>query len=337
MLEKPALDERLILAHLRDAYDMPVSELVFLPLGADANTAVYRAVAGGAPYFVKLRGGEFEESAVAVPHFLSEQGIRAIIAPLPTQAGRLWDEIGGYRLILYPFIESRDAYEVEWTAWLWREFGAALRRIHDVDLPPALAGLVRREAFSPRWRERLREFLQLAATRDYEEPAAAAMAALLNRRRRELLELIAHAERLAAVLQSRSPGFVLCHSDLHAGNAVTDAAGRLYLVDWDQPILAPRERDLMYPGGAQGFRGHAPGDEERFFYEGYGEIEIDWAAIAYYRCERIVEDIAVYGEQLLLTDEGGADRPQAIGYVKSNFLPGRAIERAYAALAAADA
>lgn len=183
MLEKPALDERLILAHLRDAYDMPVSELVFLPLGADANTAVYRAVAGGAPYFVKLRGGEFEESAVAVPHFLSEQGIRAIIAPLPTQAGRLWDEIGGYRLILYPFIESRDAYEVEWTAGLWREFGAALRHIHDVDLPPALAGLVRREAFSPRWRERLREFLQLAATRDYEEPAAAAMAALLNRRR----------------------------------------------------------------------------------------------------------------------------------------------------------
>lgn len=330
MLERPAIGDGRILTHLQDAFGLPATEITFLPLGADPNTAVYRAVAGGAPYFAKLRAGAFDESAVAVPRFLSDLGIREIIAPLPTRAGRLWAEVDGYRLILYPFVESRDAYQVEWTAGLWRAFGAALRRIHDAAPPPALAALVRQESYSPRWRERLAEFLDRAAATEYEEPAAAEMAALLNLRRREIRELIDHAARLAAGLESRPRPFVLCHSDLHAGNVVVDGDGRLFIVDWDQPILAPRERDLMYPGGAQGFRGHAPEEEERLFYKGYGPVEVDAAAVAYYRFERIVEDLAVFAEQLLLSDEGGDDRAQSVRYVKSNFQPGGTIERAYA-------
>ncbi len=333
MLEKPAFDERLIHTCLRDNYDLPLSQLTFLPLGADPNTAVYRAVSGSAAYFVKLRSGNFDESAVAVPRFLSDLGIREIIPPRRTAAGHLWAELEGYRLILYPFVESRDAYQVEWTVALWRGFGAALRRIHDAALPPALAGFVRRETFAPRWRGRLAELLDLAAAAEFDDPAAAAMAALLNRRRREIQELIDHAGRLGEGLRSKSGHFVLCHSDLHAGNLVLDADGRLFIVDWDQPILAPRERDLMYPGGAQGFRGHAPADEERLFYDGYGPVAVDWPAVAYYRCERVVEDLAVFAEQLLLSEEGGEDRPQAVRYARSNFEPGGPIERAYAALA----
>lgn len=336
MLERPAIEDTLILTRLRDDYDLSISELTFLPLGADQNTAVYRAVGrDGEAYFIKLRSGDFDESSVAVPRFLSDRGLREIIAPRVAADGRPWAEMGDYRLIVYPFVESRDGYEVELTPSHWRVFGAALRRVHDAELPPALAALVRREAFAPRWRERLREFIQLAATRDYEDEAAAAMAALLNRRRREILELVTHAERLAAALQTRPPGFVLCHSDLHAGNIVLDNQDKLYIVDWDQPIMAPRERDLMFPGGAQGFRGCSPAEEESLFFAGYGASDTDPTAVAYYRFERIVEDLAVFGAQLLLSDEGGADRPTAVGYVNSNFQPGGTIERAYAALAEA--
>lgn len=335
MLERPPIEDERIVACLRQAYDLIIGELTFLPLGADTETAVYRAVARDAtPYFVKLRSGAFDESAVVVPRFLSDLGIRAIIAPLPTTAGRLWAEVGAYRLILYPFVESRDAYEVELSPDQWRELGAALRRIHDAGLPPAP---VRREEFSPRRRERLAEFLRIIETTPYADPVAAEMAAYLNEKRREITALIDHAGRLAKELRARQSPFVLCHSDLHAGNVVIDGAGRLYVVDWDQPILAPRERDLMYPGGAQGFRGHAPEEEERLFFDGYGPVEVDAAAVAYYRFERIVEDLAVFAEQLLLSDEGGADRRQSIRYVKSNFLPGGTIERAYAAGAAAEA
>ena len=43
------------------------------------------------------------------------------------------------------------------------------------------------------------------------------------------------------------------------------------------------------------------------FYQGYGQAAVDQTVLAYYRYERIVQDIAAYCQQLLLTDEGGAD------------------------------
>ena len=85
----------------------------------------------------------------------------------------------------------------------------------------------------------------------------------------------------------------------------------------------------MFVGGAQGFAGHTPQEEETLFYRGYGQTEIDPVALAYYRYERIVVDIAVYCEQLFLTSEGGEDREQSLRYLMSNFLPGGTIEIAY--------
>lgn len=121
----------------------------------------------------------------------------------------------------------------------------------------------------------------------------------------------------------------VCHSDLHAGNILIDANDALYIVDWDNPILAPKERDLMFVGGGLGGGGRTAQEEEIPFYQGYGQTHIDSVAMAYYRYERIVQDMAVYCEQLLLSDEGGEDREQSLRYFKTNFLPGSTIEIAY--------
>jgi hypothetical protein len=107
------------------------------------------------------------------------------------------------------------------------------------------------------------------------------------------------------------------------------ANGAFYIVDWDNPILAPKERDLMFIGGAQGFTGHTSQEEETLFYRGYGQTPIDPIALAYYRYERIIEDIAVICEQIFLTNDGGKDREQFLKYLQSNFLPNNTIDIAY--------
>jgi spectinomycin phosphotransferase len=100
------------------------------------------------------------------------------------------------------------------------------------------------------------------------------------------------------------------------------------MIDWDDPILAPKERDLMFVGaGIGGVWNKAR--EEALFFEGYGRTEIDPIAMAYYRYERIIQDIAIYCQQILLTDEGGEDREQSYQHMISNFLPNRTIEIAY--------
>ena len=85
----------------------------------------------------------------------------------------------------------------------------------------------------------------------------------------------------------------------------------------------------MFIGGAQGFVGYNAQEEEALFYRGYGAAAINLRALTYYRYERIIEDIAVYCEQLLLSNEGGQDRPQSLRYLVSNFLPDGTIEAAY--------
>jgi len=104
---------------------------------------------------------------------------------------------------------------------------------------------------------------------------------------------------------------------------------RIIIVDWDNPVLAPKERDLMFIGGGQMGAGHTPQEEESLFYRGYGRAQIDPIALAYYRYERIVQDIAAFCEQIFLTDGGGEDREQALHYLTSNFLPNGVIEIAY--------
>ncbi len=139
MLEKPDLQDEKIIACLRDEYGLNVVQVTFLPLGADRNTAVYRVVADDeTPYFLKLRSGVFDETSVALPKFLGDQGIGQIIAPLATKTGQLWASLDAFKVILYPFVEGHNGYEVDLLDRHWGDFGMALKSIHSAVVPPAL-------------------------------------------------------------------------------------------------------------------------------------------------------------------------------------------------------
>lgn len=330
MLEKPDLQDEKIIACLQADYSLRIVQVAFLPLGADQNTAVYRVVADdAAPYFLKLRRGVFDETSVALPKFLSEQGLRHIIAPLTTQAGPLWASLDAFKVILYPFVEGHDGYEVNLSDRHWSEFGTALKRIHTAVVPPALISRIPRETYSSQWREIVKTFLARVEVDAFDEPVAVKLAVFLHAKRAEILALVERTERLAQALQARSPEWIVCHSDLHAGNILIDANDALYIVDWDNPILAPQERDLMFIGGGQFGDGRTAREEETLFYRAYGQTPIDPNALAYYRYERIIQDIAAYCQQILLTNAGGEDRERAFRYLTSNFLPNSALAIAY--------
>lgn len=332
MLEKPDLQDENIISCLQSEYELCADQVNFLPLGADPNTAVYHIIAKNeTSYFLKLRSGRFDETSVTLPKFLSEQGIPQIIPPLATQTGQLWANLDRFKTILYPFVAGKNGYEVRLTDRHWRDFGMALKRIHTAVLPSPLTSHIQQETYSPKWRESVQMFLQRVETDRFADPIAAELAAFLKSKRDEILYLLGRAEQLAQTLQAQPPEFIVCHSDLHAGNFLIEANDTFYIVDWDNPIRAAKERDLMFVGGAQFGNGRTAQEEAALFYQGYGRTEINSTALAYYRYERIIEDIAVYCEQLFLTDEGGEDREQALYYLQSNFRLNGTIAMAYEA------
>ncbi len=85
MREKINLQDAIITDFLQDQYGLQTAEIDFLPQGGDMNAAVYRVITkDDGRYFLKLLRGVFDETSVTVPRFLSNQGIRQIIAPIAT-------------------------------------------------------------------------------------------------------------------------------------------------------------------------------------------------------------------------------------------------------------
>ncbi len=329
MLEKPNIQDTEIIACLRDQYGLTVAQLDFLPRGADRDTAVYRAAVGSTPYFVKLRKGAFSPLTLTVPKLLHDQGVTQVIAPLVTQTGKLWAPLEVFHLAVFPFIAGRDGYDVALTDAHWIAFGRALKAIHAAKIKAGVLAELQHDAFQGFWRTQVQEFMERVETEPFSDPIAAELATLLRDRRKIVEQLVARAEELAAALTARSLPVIVCHADLHAGNLLIADDGRLFIIDWDMLIRAPKERDLMFVGGGLFGGKRSPREEEALFYRGYGAAEIDAEALVYYRYERIVDDIAAYCEAILLTEGESQDRANGLRQLTSQFQPGAVIDVAF--------
>jgi spectinomycin phosphotransferase len=328
MLTKPNIPDELIISRLQYEYGLQIATLTFLPLGADMGTAVYRVVAeNGIAYFLKLRKG-FDEISVTVPLFLKSHGVQEIIAPFETKSNQGWADFDNFKMILYSFIQGKNGFERELSDHHRRTLGTAFKGIHSAQVPTELKKQIPQETLSPKYRESMKSFQAQVANQTYEDPTAVKLTDFINSKRDEINHIVERADTLASELQSKPLEFVLCHTDIHGGNILIGTDGQLpilYIVDWDAPLLAPKERDLMFIGGGIDEIWKTK-REEAVFYEGYGKTEINIAALAYYRYERVIEDLVVTCEQLLLTDAGGADREQAYQWFTSNFEAGGTIE-----------
>jgi spectinomycin phosphotransferase len=323
---RPDLSDAHISIILDGHFGIAAGSIEFLPLGYDSNAGVYRVVGDdGATYFLKARRGTPAEIGVAVPKVLCDLGITQVVAPLPTWTGELWARAGDWHLILYPFVEGVNGFDQPLTDAQWVELGRALRRIHDAALPDHLLRLIPRETLSPRDRQRVRACDAEMDGRVSTDSASARLIAFWRARRAEIRRVVDRAEALAADVQRHEGQLVLCHADLHGGNVLLGPNGELHIVDWDSPILAPKERDLMFIGGGVGDVWNQPREAD-LFYQGYGPVAIDMTALAYYRYERVVADMAEFCAFIFTSDGGDEDREQSVTYFEQSFEPGSVVD-----------
>ncbi len=329
MLEKHTLSDQLIINCLNTNYGIEVASLTFLSLGADINASVYKAQAlDQKSYFIKLKHGHHHDTAVEIVELLQSAGIQQIIPPVKTIHSRTTQRIDDFTLIVYPFVDGQDGFNRTLTDDQWVKLGKTLRQVHEMEVPPSIQSRIRRETYSPKWRKVVQSIYVHIEAELVADEIAIKLQKFMKKNMLAIRRLVDRAESLAEKLRSQSPKFVLCHSDIHAGNVLIDGNNEIYIVDWDEPIMAPKERDLMFIGGGVGNVWNKP-HEEKLFYKGYGETEIDSTILAYYRHERIVEDIAIYSQELLLTTERGKDRPEMYKQFIGMFDPQGVVEIAF--------
>jgi spectinomycin phosphotransferase len=310
MIEKSALLEQRIIDCLKINYGFEVATLTFLPLGADLQASIYKAqTQNQASYFVKLKRGHYRDTSSIIIELLRNAGIQHIIPIVKTIHGEATQRMDGFTLTVFPFVEGQDGFSLDLTDDQWVTLGKVMRKIHEIDVPLSIQSKLRLESYSPKWRQVVRSLYPLIESEPSGDEIAVNLLKFMKKHRVSIHRLVDRAEQLTKKVQDQSPQCVLCHSDLHGGNVLIDENGALYIVDWDDPIMAPKERDLMFIGGGVANIWNKPHEKE-LFYKGYEKVDINMTLLAYYRHERIVEDIAIYGQQLLLTRADGEDRTQ---------------------------
>ena len=329
MLEKPDLPDEDIIELLEANYQLNVDALKFLPIGNDQRAYAYRVQADSGDCFLKLRKGGTRQAALIVPRELRRMGIDQVLAPLATNSGDLRVSYRDFDLILYPYIEGRSAWGMSLAPTQARRWGEIMRRIHSAALSPAIAAATPREVFGVKWLPTISRVEEVIARGDFSGDIAAATAQEWREHEAEIELCRNRYLEFGAQLSAQPPPFVLCHADIHTANIIIDADERIRIVDWDETAIAPKERDLMFFV----LDGHASDFTEAFF-EGYGDDDINWLALAYYKYDWVIQEFGDYGERVFLSTElGEQDLQASLREFKRLFKPGDVIERARRAFA----
>ncbi len=299
MREKPASSDELLRATLQDQYNINPITLEFLPLGLDYHAGGYQVVSDqGETYFLKATSRPLYEPRYTVPRYLNDQGITSVVAPLPARSGSLWTKLEDWTVIVYPFFNGDTSFTGMMTDQ-WRKLGGIFKQIHQVSIPAHWYESLHKEPFDvteyTRW---IRIFETRHLHLQYSESISQqALQADWLTHQDTIHHMISSLEKLAAELQKQSGPYVFCHADLHPANLIRDTNGSVFVIDWDDVMLAPKERDFIFVRGT----------EADAFWEGYGHPKIDWIALTYYRCERVVQDVIACADDLFFKGDLGEE------------------------------
>ena len=325
-----------ILAAIRAGYGFEATALEEIDSGADAAARAWRvAVADGPALFLKLRHG-VRPAAILLPRHLTRLGMPEPVAALSTSSGAGWLDIGGWTAVVMPLIEGPSALEAGLDLDGWRDLGRFAARLHAARLPGELAAVLGVERFGP---EATVAAHAVDALIDRLDPAVLDAHSLAVRDgwlawRPEIRRLIALSEALTASILARDATdlptrLVPCHADLHAGNILLEAGRRIRIVDWDESVLAPPERDLMFVRGSV-VAGRVTDEQADAFEAGYGRFAVDRELLAHYRVDWAVQDVTSFAwEVLVRPDRMPSTRPLARRRFLGQFDPGGQVEAAF--------
>jgi len=314
-------------ACLRDHYARTAVSLEPRALGGDTLAQVYHVTdEAGAEYIVKARSRALYPASCLAPRYLADHGVAAVVAPLPTTDGALWARLAppasAWVIALYPFVAGVSGWLPAMTDTEWRATGQIFRRIHSIAAPAEGITSLRRERFDVSGYARSAETFAArfaGAPSGDETEAERALRERWLERSATIHTLIASMRALAERLHSRSGPYVICHGDLHPGNLLRDTAGGVHVVDWDDTLLAPKERDFLFTGEPAPDGSSKP---DAPFFQGYQPAEIDWVAVTYYRCERVIQDVIECADEVCYRDGLAADaRADAAALFGDLFAP----------------
>ena len=238
-------------AFIAQEYGLEVAGIVDGPRGWVGETFIVSS-AGGQRYFAKLFSPEnafrAPDSSLVVLEQLRLEGIRNLIYPLRARSGALSLMFGMLRLVLFEFISGISGA----AGFDFAQYAASMARIHRADLP-AMRDLPL-EDFGLEFNEPLTVAMQQLWQTAGSTAPQMALRRFLGRYRPQLDGYWEELQALVPACRAASWTPVITHSDALDHNLLVDAAGTVYITDWDEMMLgsmrvSPANQDLRAADG----------------------------------------------------------------------------------------
>ncbi len=210
-------------------------------------------------------------------------GYTKINYPIATQSGDLYVLYDKILIVLFNYIDAKQSYEFD-----NYQLGKLLAEVHQ--LTPQITARVPQEDFSFKHKESFADKLQEIITSHSKDALQTRLRVLLRNHREYILGCYANFIKLGEFCKNQDYDMKITHGDA-PGNILVKDSQTLYLVDWDDILLAPAERDVWFLR------------KNRSFMKGYTSIfphfSISQNLVDYYIYSRYFNDLVEYWAEII--------------------------------------
>jgi len=198
-------------------------------------------------FFLKIYSDDnIPDSAFTFAYDLfAKAGVRNIAHPIPTGHGQMRIQIGDFQIALFSLIPGKTAQEQKLIDEQLERLGGLLAQVHQSKT--VIGEYSVKENFEIPFKDRLLaifdDMLKIAGNSTKYETR---LRFFLEPHRQEFIQELDRLEKLQRKVRTMRLAFVNCHGEPSPGNVLSSNDGEIHLLDWDDPIFAPKEKDLLF-------------------------------------------------------------------------------------------
>jgi len=213
---------------------------------------------------------------------IHELGFKRINHPILTSSQKLYLMHGDTLIVLFNYIDATQSYTYDDFV-----FGEVLAKIHD--LTDRLTVSVSKESFEFKHKGVFENEMTNIVNSNDKDEVVVDLKSLLSKKQNEILKFFDNFLRIAEKCRKQKWHMVITHGDA-PGNILVKSPKDFYIIDWDDILLAPAERDLWFLA------------EKEKFMDGYKSIspkfQMNKDVVNYYIYSRYFNDLIEYWREI---------------------------------------
>ena len=288
MVIEPKINKEELQSFLSDAYNLEITEMIFIPRGECSWG--YKIVTPDNLYFVKIYATlDVTEEAFQLTYDLYQKcGIKHIIHPLKTNAGEVRTVFQNYNLAIFNFVEGIVSAETTLNDDQFEQLGELIGQIHMST--KILNPLTRKETFE--FKNDDYDRVMSSLSEGSEDSLVNEMKHLIQKHITRITQEYDELKALQKEISALEIPFVNCHGDPTPSNIMLTPQGEVYLIDWDDPIYAPKEKDLV-------FLHHRNPAVMTGYAQETGISDLNQTLLRFYEHKWNIEEIGGYGSLIM--------------------------------------